>query len=658
MIRQGIALGRIDGANGRPLQPRALTGSDFAPSLQVGAERLDVKRAAAANPGRRTPSAFDDAVTQHAWVDTMAAGPLPSPGTLVEWLNTVGPAVRRHTVRLLIQLLRHEGDKVRAAGIVHDLGAVASELLAIRDYASIAAAAEGLAQALGQEPALGASCRAALDRLSESPELAEARLRIGELDDDARSALCRIARAVGATAPDTSMTARLETPLRGPGRRAPQGLREQRDRALEGERRALTELHAVREHLRHIVTIDPLTQALSGKGLRLALDAELRRTRRTGTHPVVMLLDCDNFKQINQQCGHPVGDTVLAEVAGRIRAVLRSSDHIGRIGSNEFLMILPDTGYWEALRIANRLLTRVASPMELGIAPALRVMASVGVCVIPSVATSLEQVTELAHSALAKSRAGKQVVNPSDPAEMTVAEHVADRLLREETYRAVREPIVHLADGRVVGYELLSRTNIAGFEMPGDFLQMAFAHNIVSVVDHLCLKACLAHAASAPDQLLDHHVNLFPSTILNTAPEELSEILSRVRPDKLCIEVTEQQFFGDGRDLKQRLAMLRREGVRVALDDVGFGRTSLELLILLEPDIVKIDRRFVKGVSTDSLQAAAFRRLVEAISALGAVIVAEGIETAEDCCTVQQFGVPYGQGYLWRAGEADVRTTL
>jgi EAL domain-containing protein (putative c-di-GMP-specific phosphodiesterase class I) len=134
-------------------------------------------------------------------------------------------------------------------------------------------------------------------------------------------------------------------------------------------------------------------------------------------------------------------------------------------------------------------------------------------------------------------------------------------------------------------------------------------------------------------------------------------MLSLVPHDKLCVEITEQQFFGDGRDLKERLAILRQAGVRIALDDVGFGRTSLELLILLEPDIVKIDRRFVKGVSTDPLQAAAFRRLVEAVNALGAVIVAEGIETPDDRSTVQQFGVPYGQGFLWRSDVEQMRAS-
>lgn len=439
-------------------------------------------------------------------------------------------------------------------------------------------------------------------------------------------------------------------PLAGRTSGALESLREERDQAREAERRALSELHAVREHLRRVVTVDPLTQTLSATGLRHALDAELRRTRRTGTHPVAMLLDCDNFKRITHRCGRAAADTVLVELARRIQAVLRSSDHIGRVGADEFLMVLPETGYWEALRIAERLLLKTNAPVQLGVADPLLVTASVGVCVIPSVAASLEQVLELAQSALTKTRASRLVVDSSDQVDTTVADQVADRLVLEQTYRAIREPIVRLVDNRVAAYELLSRTNIDGFEMPGDFLQMAFAHNILSVVDHLCLKTCLTEAAAVPDQAFDHHVNLFPSTILNTPPERLLDMIGRVPHRRLCIEVTEQQFFGDGRDLKRRLAVLRQAGVRIAVDDVGFGRTSLELLILLEPDVVKIDRRFVKGVSTDPLQAAAFRRLVDVVNALGAVIVAEGIETPDDRRAVQQFGVPYGQGFLWPDG--------
>ena len=137
----------------------------------------------------------------------------------------------------------------------------------------------------------------------------------------------------------------------------------------------------------------------------------------------------------------------------------------------------------------------------------------------------------------------------------------------------------------------------------------------------------------------------FPSTILNMSSERLLACFTNTRrPWQFCVEVTERQFFGDSKTLRKRLAGLREAGISVALDDVGFGRTSLELLILLAPDVVKIDRRFVQGVSKDLVQATAFGRLVEVVRTVGATAIAEGIETQEDNQKIQSFGVEYGQG--------------
>ncbi len=105
--------------------------------------------------------------------------------------------------------------------------------------------------------------------------------------------------------------------------------------------------------------------------------------------------------------------------------------------------------------------------------------------------------------------------------------------------------------------------------------------------------------------------------------------------------------MGDRPRLRAHLTVLRNAGVRIALDDVGFGRTSLELLVLLAPDIVKIDRAFVKSASVDAAQSAEFRRLVEVIRALGATAIAEGIETPAEAQAIQAMGVDYGQGFLW-----------
>ena len=414
----------------------------------------------------------------------------------------------------------------------------------------------------------------------------------------------------------------------------------ERSQAAEGQTRA--DLEAMSQRLQQLTSVDPLTQTLSRQGIEQALATELKRTRRSGMHPVAILLDCDNFKRINRRFGHGVGDAVLAEIAGRIRSALRASDHIARLGVDEFLLLLPDTGYWEAVRIAERIRLRTIAPVGIGGREPQVVETSLGVCMIPDVDMSLEEVVELAQAAVEKSRTARVTDTGG-------GEGVVMLLSLQETYRAVREPIISLTSGAVAGYEILARSGIEGFERPDDFLGLALAHNVLTVADLNCLKACLDTVARAPETDLDFHINLFPSTILNTHPERLLEAFGQLERSKLCVEITEQQFFADSSQLKERLTILREGGIRLAIDDVGFGRSSLELLILLAPDVVKIDQRFVKGVSRDPFQARAFRRLLDVIDALGATAIAEGVETIDDRQAIEQFGVKLAQGFLWKA---------
>jgi EAL domain-containing protein (putative c-di-GMP-specific phosphodiesterase class I) len=120
-----------------------------------------------------------------------------------------------------------------------------------------------------------------------------------------------------------------------------------------------------------------------------------------------------------------------------------------------------------------------------------------------------------------------------------------------------------------------------------------------------------------------------------------------VRPENLCIEISEQQFIGDPTYLRDHVLALKKEGIQVAIDDVGFGRSSLESLIILEPDIVKIDRKYVSGVADEPAKARLLKRLVKVVQALGAELVAEGIEQREELEMLVELGVRYGQGWYW-----------
>ncbi|HKX46633.1 MAG TPA: EAL domain-containing protein, partial [Planctomycetota bacterium] len=213
--------------------------------------------------------------------------------------------------------------------------------------------------------------------------------------------------------------------------------------------------------------------------------------------------------------------------------------------------------------------------------------------------------------------------------------------------RSVRHGIQRLAGDHVVGYEFLARSSVEPFGLPVDFFRLAFESNVLTLVDHHCFRLALeASRGLAPD--LSAHLNVFPSTLIDVPTAHLIESFPTERPaETYCVEISEQQIIGDPSYLVGPVCALRRHGVRIAVDDVGFGRSCLESLVLLEPDVVKIDRRCVQGVARDPDQRRSLERLLKVSDTLDAKVVAEGVESREDKGVLEDLGVELGQGYLW-----------
>ncbi len=139
---------------------------------------------------------------------------------------------------------------------------------------------------------------------------------------------------------------------------------------------------------------------------------------------------------------------------------------------------------------------------------------------------------------------------------------------------------------------------------------------------------------------------------MDTPIERLMTLFPSNKTDgNYVIEISEQQFIGDPAYLRDHVQALKERGLLVAVDDVGFGRSSLESLIILEPDIVKIDRKYVSGISEEPAKARLLKRLVKVVNSLGAELVAEGIECREELDLLVEMGVPFGQG--WLCGKPD-----
>lgn len=402
--------------------------------------------------------------------------------------------------------------------------------------------------------------------------------------------------------------------------------------------------------LDELATIDPLTDLSNRRGLERILGAEIARAQRTGSSMVAMLLDCDDFYRINESLGHAVGDVVLKEMVLRITTTLRPSDCVARIGGDEFVILLTDTLMAEALLIAERVRLCVAESPIRNSSDNIYMTASIGVAPLPYEISSVEELLSLTRHALKSSKvAGKNRVSSDMPEDGNGRKDldIVQELRQGDCFRCVKHAMYRLADEHKVGYELLSRGPAGAFEMPYDFFRVAIENNILTRVDLRCLKACIEAAGTLePGSRFD--VNLFPSTILDTP---IDRLLALFPQDKnigtFCVEISEQQFIGDPSYLKEHTTALKKAGVLVGIDDVGFGRSSLESLILLEPDIVKVDIKYVAGIAVDSQKQRLLRRLVKVVQALGAELVAEGVESRDDLEVVRDMGVQYAQGYLW-----------
>lgn len=413
------------------------------------------------------------------------------------------------------------------------------------------------------------------------------------------------------------------------------------------------ELEGAKEQLERLTHIDPLTEVLNLRGLEQVLKVEESRIGRGGTHLVAILVNCDDFKRTNERLGEAVGDVVLKDIAKRIGGALRPSDHVARIGGDEFLILLPETQLAYGLRIAERIRIAIADNPLHSAHENITLTVSIGVAMLPPAVKTAEEAISVARAALVRSKQlGKNRVSlardgGSGSEAPKTASDVINRLLDIDNFRTVFQPIIDLSTEQVAGFEILTRGPDGAFENPADLFRLCIENNVLTRVDMQCLKLCLEMSSDIANNMRVH-INLFPSTILETPIEELIECFPKDRAGRTyCLEISEQHFMGEPGYLREHVQKLRSAGVIVAIDDIGFGRNSLDTLILLEPDVVKVDRKYVEGIAEDKAKVRLLKRLSNVAKSLGAEVVAEGVESRTDVPVLQELGITFGQGFLW-----------
>jgi len=415
------------------------------------------------------------------------------------------------------------------------------------------------------------------------------------------------------------------------------------------------ELQFANSALEKLTLLDPLTELLNRRGLQQALSREIRRLERDNTHVLVLLIDIDDFKVVNDSLGHAVGDIALREIAGRLRKCVRTEDFVCRIGGDEFLILLPDAEPAEGVRIAERARVSIATRMIQHSTGVLRLTASVAAMILRSDTPSIDELLTRAHQLLrrGKNEGKNRVVYEQGQFDDTDKRLAAEsdlctNLAHGKYLRTVKQAIYRLSDESPVAYEFLSRYSNGVSEMPDNFFRMCAERNVLTLVDHQCLRAAVQSAASMkePGRV---HINLFPSTLIAVPTEHLLATFPHpIPPDTFCVEISEQQIIGDPSYLLEPVNNLKKAGVVIAIDDVGFGNSCLESLVLLEPDIIKIDKGCIIGLQQQNrARIDSLKRYIDLGRTLHTKVVAEGVESQRELAILRELDVEYAQGFLW-----------
>lgn len=414
------------------------------------------------------------------------------------------------------------------------------------------------------------------------------------------------------------------------------------------------ELAAANLALQAMVGQDPLTSVLNRRGFQEVLAKMGAVSKRTGLPMQAILIDLDNFKQLNEKYGYGIGDLALKEVCKAIRRSVRTTDYIARVGGDEFIVLLVNARNQEAYQVAEKLRLRVEESLILVDAGnQVNVTCSMGVAQVDENCGILEGLFKKLQSALQRSKElGKnritiQEANRMEEGVENLTQKKGDRQqLESEDFYAVYQPVFKLKEKEEIAFEMLSRIQHGMLKNIADVFLMARQHNITTWVDFECYKTCLKAAARLPSQI-PVHINLLPSTIMTLRAQRLKEEVRQICGDRhVCLELSEQQIVGDSSHLLAEILELKKESFQIAIDDVGFGYSSLESLVVLEPDIIKIDISCIRGIASDVGKQSQFKRLVKVIEACEAEYVVEGIEHEQDYDFLVRNGVKYGLGYF------------
>ncbi|KJC57007.1 diguanylate cyclase [Bradyrhizobium sp. LTSPM299] len=427
---------------------------------------------------------------------------------------------------------------------------------------------------------------------------------------------------------------------------------------VQGIIRVNNERHARDEQLLKLSRHDPLTNELNRTHLIASLAETIEECARFRSSCAFMLIGIDHLARVNDAFGFDVADAVIAEVAKRIRARLRSGDMLGRFSGNKFGLILRNCTVDDTNVAAERFLAAVRDDVVPTRSGPVSVTASIGTVTIPRYARSAEEAINRAQETLdaAKSRrAGSFALwkpNVERDAQRRVNIRVTDEIVTALNERRIVvgfEPVVDARSRQPAFYECLVRMEQDDGRalLAPDIVPVAERLGLIRMVDHRVLELAVAELAAAPEVQLS--LNISPDTTMDPDWWTTIESLMRAHPgvgERLIVEITETVAIQDIDDVRGFVTRLKNFGSRIAIDDFGAGYTSFRNLRKLGVDIVKIDGAFVQNIARSADDRAFVQTLIDLARRLQIKTVAEWVQDEEAAAMLREWGCDFIQGRL------------
>jgi diguanylate cyclase (GGDEF)-like protein/PAS domain S-box-containing protein len=401
------------------------------------------------------------------------------------------------------------------------------------------------------------------------------------------------------------------------------------------------------------------------------LGLSLARARRHHLGVVVVTVDLDDFKLVNDSLGHQAGDGILVQFAQRLSDATRETDLVARPGGDEFLLLLSDLDRTRSGPGGHESVTVAAESVALRIQEALRtpftigdtelyVTASLGISQFPEDAADAPTLLKNAETAMFRSKRsgpGGYVLHAKDDADSIVRLSMSTRLRRaveQEQWMLHYQPLIDLVGAKMIGVEALIRwpEPNGGLVPPGDFIPLAEEMGLIEaigawVIDEVCRQD---RAWREQGIELDISFNLSPRQLWQSdvADRIVTPILgSGMDPARVTVEITESTAMTDPDRTLGILHELHARGLKLAIDDFGTGYSSLARLRYMPVDVLKIDRSFVRELDRDEQNASMVSAMVALASNLGMTPLAEGIETEAEWRALLERGCAHGQGFFF-----------